>query len=44
VLIESNVGDVGMTDFSQKKRLMDAGIQAAKQALPRIKKLIEEKS
>ncbi|MFH0787675.1 MAG: patatin-like phospholipase family protein [Pseudomonadota bacterium] len=44
VLIEPNVGDVGMTDFSQKKRLMDAGIQAAKQALPRIKKLIEEKS
>lgn len=44
VLIEPNVGDVGMTDFSQKKRLMDAGIQAAKQTLPRIKKLIEEKS
>jgi NTE family protein len=44
VLIEPNVGDVGMTDFSQKKRLMDAGIQAAKQALPRIKKLMEEKS
>jgi NTE family protein len=44
VLIEPNVGDVGMTDFTQKKRLMDAGIQATKQALPRIKKLIEEKS
>ncbi|OGP49671.1 MAG: hypothetical protein A2Y79_05105 [Deltaproteobacteria bacterium RBG_13_43_22] len=44
VLIEPNVGDVGMTDFTQKKRLMDAGIQAAKQAMPRIKKLIEEKS
>jgi len=44
VLIEPNVGDVGTTDFTQKKRLMDAGIQAAKQALPRIKKLIEEKS
>jgi NTE family protein len=43
VLIEPNVGDVGMTDFSQKKRLMDAGIQAAKQALPKIRKLIEEK-
>ncbi len=43
VLIEPNVGDVGITDFSQKKRLMDAGIQAAKQALPKIKKLIEEK-
>jgi NTE family protein len=44
VLIEPNVGDVGITDFSQKKRLMDAGIQAAKQALPQIKKLMEEKS
>jgi NTE family protein len=44
VLIEPNVGDVGTTDFTQKKRLMDAGIQAAKQALPRIKKLIEERS
>jgi NTE family protein len=44
VLIEPNVGDVGTTDFTQKKRLMDAGIQAAKQAMPRIKKLIEEKS
>jgi NTE family protein len=43
VLIEPNVGDVGMTDFSQKKRLMDAGIQATKQAMPKIRKLIEEK-
>jgi NTE family protein len=44
VLIEPNVGDVGMTDFTQKKRLMDAGLQAAKQALPKIKRLMEEKS
>jgi NTE family protein len=44
VLIEPNVGDVGITDFSQRKRLMEAGLLAAKQALPRIKKLIEEKS
>jgi len=44
VLIEPNVGDVGMTDFSQKKRLVDAGIQAAKQALPKIRKSLEEKS
>ena len=43
VLIEPNVGDVGMTDFSQKKRLMDAGIQATKQVIPKIRKLIEEK-
>ena len=44
VLIEPNVGDVGTTDFTQKKRLMDAGIQATKQAMPKIRKLIEEKS
>ncbi len=44
VLIEPNVGDVAMTDFTQKKRLMDAGMQAAKQALPKIRKLMEEKS
>jgi NTE family protein len=44
VLIEPNVGDVGMTDFSQKKRLMDAGMQAARQALPRIRQLLAERS
>ena len=44
VLIEPNVGDVGTTDFTQKKRLMDAGIQATKQAIPKIRKLVEEKS
>jgi NTE family protein len=44
VLIEPNVGDVGMTDFSQKKRLVEAGVQAARQALPKIRKVIEEKS
>lgn len=43
VLIEPNVGDVGTTDFTQKKRLMDAGIQAAKQAMPRIRQLMAEK-
>jgi NTE family protein len=44
VLIEPNVGDVGMTDFSQKKRLMDAGMQAARQALPKIRQLLAERS
>jgi NTE family protein len=44
VLIEPNVGDVGLTDFSQKKRLMEAGMQAARQALPKIRKLMEERS
>ncbi len=44
VLIEPAVGDVGLTDFSQKKRLMEAGIQAARQALPKIRKLMDERS
>jgi len=44
VLIEPNVGDVGLTDFSQKKRLLEAGMQAARQALPKIRKLMEERS
>ena len=44
VLIEPAVGDVGLTDFSQKKRLMEAGMQAARQALPKIRKLMEERS
>ena len=44
VLIEPPVGDVGLTDFSQKKRLMEAGIQAARQALPKIRKLMEAQS
>ncbi|MBI5586493.1 MAG: patatin-like phospholipase family protein [Deltaproteobacteria bacterium] len=44
VLIEPNVGDVGMTEFSQKKKLMDAGMQAARQALPKIRQLLTERS
>jgi NTE family protein len=44
ILIEPNVGEVGLTDFSQKKKLMEAGMQAARQALPKIRKLIEERS
>ena len=44
VLIEPSVGDVGLTDFSQKKRLLEAGMQAARQALPKIRKLMEERS
>jgi NTE family protein len=43
VLIEPAVGDVDLTDFSQKKKLMEAGIQATKQAMPRIKKIIADK-
>jgi NTE family protein len=41
VLIAPNVGNVGMLDFSQKKRCMQAGIEAAERAIPDIKKKIE---
>jgi NTE family protein len=41
VLISPAVGDVGMLDFSQKKRCMQAGIEATQKAMPDIKKKIE---
>ncbi len=41
VLISPDVGDVGTMDFTQKKRCMEAGIEAAKKAMPEIKKLLE---
>ena len=42
VLIAPRIGDVGMLDFTQKKRCMQAGIDAARQAMPEIKQRIEE--
>lgn len=42
VLIAPAVGDVGMLDFTQKKRCMQAGIEAARKAMPEIKAKIEE--
>ena len=42
VLITPAVGDVGMLDFSQKKRCMLAGIEAAQKAMPDIKKKIAQ--
>ena len=36
------VGDVGMLDFTQKKRCMQAGIEATQKAMPEIRKKIEE--
>lgn len=41
VVIVPAVGDVGMLDFSQKKRCMQAGIEATQKAMPDIKKKIE---
>ena len=42
VLISPKVGDVGMLDFSQKKRCMLAGIEATQKMMPDIKAKIEE--
>jgi NTE family protein len=42
VLIAPAVGNVAMLDFTQKKRCMQAGIEAAQRAVPEIRKKIEE--
>lgn len=42
VLITPAVGNVGMLDFTQKKRCMQAGIEATQKAMPEIRKKIEE--
>lgn len=41
VLVSPNVGDVGMLDFGQKKRCMQAGIDAGRAAVPDIRKAID---
>jgi NTE family protein len=41
VMITPEVGDVGFMDFTQKKRCMQAGIDAARKAMPEIKKRLE---
>jgi NTE family protein len=42
VLISPAVGSVGMLDFTQKKKCMQAGIEAAQKAMPEIREKIEE--
>ena len=42
VLISPQVGSVAMLDFTQKKRCMQAGIEATQKAMPEIRKKIEE--
>jgi NTE family protein len=42
VLVTPRVGDVTMLDFGQKKRCMLAGIEAAREAVPQIRKAIAE--
>ena len=40
VLVSPKVGDVAMLDFTQKKRCMQAGIEAARRAAPAIREAI----
>lgn len=40
VVIEPDTKDIGMFDFTQKKQLMEEGIKAAKQAMPKIRQLL----
>lgn len=42
IVIAPKIGDVGMLDFSQKKRCMQAGIDAARLAMPELQQRIEE--
>jgi NTE family protein len=44
VVIRPEVGDVAFDDFSQKKRLIEAGETAARAALPEIRRLILQKT
>jgi NTE family protein len=41
VLVTPAVGDVGMLDFTQKKRCMQAGIEAGRRAVPEIRRAID---
>jgi len=41
LIAPAGIGDVGMLDFTQKKRCMQAGIDAAKEAMPRIRQAID---
>lgn len=42
VLVTPKVGGIGMLDFTQRKQAMDAGIVAAREALPRIREAVEK--
>lgn len=42
ILIDPKVGTVGMLDFSQKKRCMQAGIEAAQKYMPEIRRKLDE--
>lgn len=44
VVVRPKVGDVAFDDFTQKKRLMDAGVAAAKVAMPDIQAAVKAKT
>ncbi len=41
LITPAGIGDVGMLDFTQKKRCMQSGIEATQKAMPNIRKVIE---
>jgi NTE family protein len=41
LITPAGIGDIGMLDFTQKKRCMQAGIEATKQSMPAIRKVID---
>jgi NTE family protein len=41
LITPAGIGDIGMLDFTQKKRCMQAGIEATQKAMPAIRKAIE---
>ena len=42
LIVPAGIGDIGMLDFSQKKRCMQAGIEATKASMPTIRKVIDD--
>jgi len=41
LITPAGIGDIGMLDFTQKKRCMQAGIEATQKAMPEIRRVIE---
>jgi NTE family protein len=41
LIAPAGIGDIGMLDFTQKKRCMQAGIEATTRAIPNIRKVID---
>ncbi len=41
LITPAGIGDIGMLDFTQKKRCMQAGMEATQKAMPNIRKIID---